>query len=72
MSDTTNDMLPRVAVLEQIAREVRDGLARIDQRLDRMEDKLDRLNSRLWTNFYWMLGGLAALLGVMAHGFKWI
>jgi hypothetical protein len=67
-----DDIPSRVAVLEQIAREVRDGLLRIDQRLDRIEDKIDKLNSRIWTNFYWMLGAFAALLGVMAHGFRWL
>jgi hypothetical protein len=87
VSDTTNDMLPRVAVLEQIARDTTAILARIDQRLDRIDTRLDRLDARQADDFRFlvrlqitlttatlgaMLAGFAALGAGMAHGFHWI
>ena len=41
------DLEPRVAVLEQIARDTRDVLARIDGRLDRIDSRFDRIDTRL-------------------------
>ncbi len=38
----------------------------------RIEKKFDKIDSRIWHNFYWMIGGFAGILAVMAHGFKWI
>jgi len=66
----------RVAVLEQIAKNTEHLLAKIDARLDRMED-------RQVSDFKWLLGlgigataallaGTIGLLATMAHGFHWI
>lgn len=77
MSDVpANDIQPRVAVLEEIARTTKAVLERIERRLDVLET-----NQR--SDFRWllgvMLGGyatmitlLVGLLGVMAKGFHWI
>jgi hypothetical protein len=77
MSDVPiNDMLPRVAVLEEIARGTKAALERIERRLDAIER-----NAR--SDFRWMLGimlsgfgltlgGFVALLGVIAHTQHWI
>ena len=68
MPDPTNDVLPRLAVLEEIAKNTKATLERIDRRLDTIET-----NQR--TDFRWLLGiilgGYVGLLGVMAHGFQW-
>lgn len=68
MPDPTNDVLPRLAVLEEIAKNTKATLERIDRRLDTIET-----NQR--TDFRWLLGiilgGYVGLLGVMAHGFHW-
>lgn len=83
MSETTNDLPARVAVLEQIARSIDSTLTRIESRFDRLEARLDRLDARQADDFRFLvrlhLGQLAALatgfvilLGVMAHGFHWI
>ena len=68
MPDPTHDVLPRLAVLEEIAKNTKATLERIDRRLDTIET-----NQR--TDFRWLLGiilgGYVGLLGVMAHGFHW-
>jgi len=62
-------MEARVAVLEQIAQDTRDILARMDVRMNRMED-------RQAADFKWQLtlgiGATAFLFTAMAHGFHWI
>jgi hypothetical protein len=70
MSDVPiNDMLPRVAVLEQIARSTETILTDIRADIREIRGQQDR-------DFRWLLGlylaGTAAMLGVMAHGFHWI
>lgn len=83
MSDIPNDLLPRVAVLEEIARTTKAALERIERRLDAMDSRFDRMDARLdrmvsdqRADFRWvlgiMLGGFAGLLGVMARGFHWL
>ena len=43
---------------------------------DRQSDDLRTLIGRQDRQFYWLLGfdlaGAAAILGVMAHGFRWL
>lgn len=71
---------PRVAVLEQIARDTAATLVALREdirhALDRIERRVDMLDRRQHANFLWLvsleIGGFAALLGVMAHGFHWI
>lgn len=77
MSDATiNDLQPRVAVLEQIARST---LAT----LDRIERRLDTIEATQRTDFRWLLGsmlsgfgltltGFAAVLGLIAHTQHWL
>jgi hypothetical protein len=61
-------MEARMAVLEQIAKDTKDVLTRMDTRMDRMED-------RQASDFKWIFGlGLGAtsfIVAVMAHGFRW-
>lgn len=67
--DDSGGMEARVAVLEQIAKDTKETLGRIDRRLERLED-------RQVADFRWLLGGgIAATLGLaalMAHGFHWL
>ena len=54
------ELSERVAVLEQIARDTRETLLRLDAKLHRLDDKLDRrfdsISAELWRNFRWLLG----------------
>ena len=88
MSDTpANDLLPRVAVLEEIAASTKATLERIERRLDAMETqidtrfsrvdtRLDRMSSDQRSDFRWLLGMViawgAGLLGVMARAQHWL
>jgi hypothetical protein len=48
----------------------------MDEKLETMNGKIDSINNRLWTNFYWILGVMSSfslgLLWTMAKGFHWI
>jgi len=69
-------MEARVAVLEQIARNTEQILARMDVHLDRMDTRMDRIEDRQRSDFRWLLttgaGATAIILGTTAHGFHWI
>lgn len=45
---------------------------KIDDNLKYSDSKMDKINSRLWTLFYWMIGGFASVLYVIAHAHKWV
>ena len=68
MPDPTNDVSPRLAVLEEIAKGTKEALADM-----RAEIRALRADQR--SDFRWLLGiilgGYVGLLGVMAHGFHW-
>lgn len=44
----------------------------IKETLNRLEKTLNKLDNRMWMNFYWMIGGFASVLIIIAHGFHWI
>ena len=58
-------MEARVAKLESTCEHILRELVEMKQDVREL-----RKNSR--ADFYWMLGGFAAMLAVMAHGFHWI
>ena len=77
----------RVAVLERIASDTRELLAdlrsEMRQGFDRIDRRMEALGKRQHSDFLWLLtimlggyastlAGFAGVLGVMAHGFKWI
>jgi hypothetical protein len=73
----------RMALLElnnshtiEILKDIKQGLNRVETKIDnldkKMDEKFDKINSRIWTNFYWGAGGFASVLGVLAHAMKWI
>lgn len=76
MSDSVGDILPRVAVLEQIARSTTAALERVERRLDSIAN--DQRSDFRWVvgimlgGFGMAIGGFASLLLVLAHGFHWL
>ena len=68
MPDPTNDVLPRLAVLEEIAKATKDAL--IDLRTEMRALRADQRSDFRWLLGI-ILGGYVGLLGVMAHGFHW-
>jgi uncharacterized coiled-coil protein SlyX len=73
-----NDMKEetRIALLEQSISHINETLNRLDSKLDRIEKKMDdgfeKINSRIWFNFYWTIAGLSGVLGILAHALRWI
>lgn len=65
----------RIAILETNTSHIQETLARIERNMENMNHKIDEgfksVNARIWTNFYWTLAALAALAGLIAHGFNW-
>jgi len=55
----------RIALLEQ-------SNSYIIKTLDEIKLHLHKLDSKVDSNFKWLLTGLAGLAGLMAHGFHWI
>lgn len=47
MPDSPNDLVPRVAVLEQIAKDTREALSRIERRFDAVDTRIDKLGAEL-------------------------
>jgi hypothetical protein len=66
--DPTNAVLPRLVVLEEIAKNTKDAL--IDLRTE-----MRAFRAGQGSDFRWLLGiilgGYVGLLGMMAHGFHW-
>ncbi len=69
-------MEARVAVLEQIAKDTKEVLGRIETRMERIDTRLDRMEDRHGSDFKWLLtlgiGATAFLFATMAHGFHWL
>jgi hypothetical protein len=55
----------RIALLEQSILYMRESIDDIKLILSKLDSKVD-------SNFKWLLAGLAGLAGLMAHGFHWI
>ncbi len=66
----------RLAVLEQIAADIRALLDRMDEWVDQMDDRLPAIDGQHCVELWWMIGvmmaGFAGLLGKMAYGFNWL
>lgn len=75
--ETNNHNIPHL--LLKMEKRINERFEEINNKFDETNKKIERINSkfeifesRLWANFYWTIGGFAAILAVMAHGFKWI
>ena len=49
-----------------------ETLIRIDTRLDNFNQRFDKLDNRIWSNFYWAIGGFATTFGMLAKLLHWI
>ena len=69
-----------------IVMQLKSGIETLSARMSRMEASIDNLagtvttglekvNDRMWTNMYWimgiLLGGFAGMFAIIAHGFHW-
>ncbi len=75
MKSQKNSNDERIAVLENNVNHTHETLLRIERNMELMNQKIDEgfrsVNSRIWANFYWILGALSGLGLLIAHGFKW-
>ena len=67
-----NNHESRITRLEVTIENINQTLASINRNLEHIDAKIEKLNDRLWTNFFWMIGGFASILAVIAHAFHWI
>ena len=82
-----NNTETRVALLEQsighitevlvrLENKIDSGFKDVNKRIDKIDDRMDKMESRIWSNFMWQLSttlGLAFTgLGVIAKGFGWL
>ena len=51
--------------LIEIKADMKNGFNKIDE-------KFDKINSRLWQLVFFIIACSTGILGVIAHGFKWI
>ena len=87
MFASTNDLEPRVVVLEQIAKSMkettgrldiymREATARLEKRFDTVDARLIAIQADQWADFRWLLtaglGGFAAVSGLIAHTQHWL
>lgn len=59
----------RITRVETTVENINDTLKRLENKID---DGFKTVSNRLWSNFYWMIGGFGSILLLIAHGFKWI
>lgn len=76
--DTVEDR-ERLVKIETDVEHIKHDIKRVESKVDRLETKVDRLDDNITslkvgrvTDKVWWLLIAAAILGVMARGFKWI
>lgn len=84
MKDNRETRLTRVEVITE---NINATLTRLESKIDnidkkfdtkfdimehKIDSKLDKINTRIWFNFYWGVAGIASVLSVLAHALKWI
>lgn len=68
--------------LKRLERKMDDGFLENKKEFDRLEQKMDKnfgtldvkidaINNRLWILYFWVTGGFAAVLGVIAKSHHW-
>lgn len=66
----------RITRLEVVIENIAQTLSRLEGKIDGLDSDMKQgfkdINNRLWTNFFWMVGGFAGVLGIVAHAMKWI
>lgn len=81
-----NNFEHRITKLEESREGLNLSLSRIEEKINSIDAKFSaqfslmttqllhmerETNNRLWRNFYFMIGGFAGVIAVMAHGFHW-
>lgn len=60
---------------DKIDSEIKEFKKELNTKLDKVNEKLETFNNRLWVNFYWILGTMFTLscagAGILAKGFGW-
>ncbi len=67
--ETTNNHLNKT--LERMERLIEKNQSEVLSSINEIKHQIKSFDSRLWTNFYWILGAIAGIGALMAHGFKW-
>lgn len=66
----------RIAILETTIININSTLLDIKQDIrhmsDKMGNKFDAVENRLWSNFLWLMGMMIGLAGLIAHTQHWI
>jgi hypothetical protein len=66
---TSHDMKDLLNTMTLMMRESSD---KIFQSIKDLSNKIDKLENRLWTNFFWLMGMIIGLTGLVAHTQDWI
>ena len=77
MKTHTNDsQVTRIAVLENTISHINETLIRIENTIignhQELRQEVKKLDNRIWSNFYWAIGGFAAILGMLAKLLRWV
>lgn len=73
LESNSNHVFTQLADIKNEIKEFRQEIKTMFNHLDnKIDTKIDKINSRLWTLFFWMIGGFASVLYVIAHADKWI
>lgn len=71
-----DDQVTRLALAEQSVDNLNKSLNRIENSIYELRSDMNKgfsdINNRLWRNFYFMVGGFASVLAMIAHVLKWI
>ena len=71
-----NNHESRITRLEVTIENINESLKQINNKIDQnstqINNKIDKLDNRIWQIMFFIVSGFAALLAVMAHGFKWL
>ncbi len=66
----------RLAILETTILNINSTMLEIKQDLkygfEKVDQKFDSLQNRLWSNFLWLMGMIIGLSGLIAHTQHWI
>ena len=75
-SDLRYDDDTRLALLEQSIGHLDSALRRFEHRFDQLDQKIEKVDMRIDSNFKWLLSiilaGFGSLLGIIAHAQHWI
>ena len=66
----------RIAVLETTILNINSTLLDLRQDIkrgfDKVDDRFDKIENRLWSNFFWLMSMIIGLAGLIAHTQHWV